>query len=282
MWLPWQWAVALAVGLAGLGLLTRPVRPFWVGAAAFAREAALIAGLYSLWQLAGTLSVMQVDGALDRGRAVWDFQQVLHLPSELAVQAAALPHEWLIKASNLYYAGAHAPALGIFLVWLFLRHRDQYPPWRNVIAILTFTCLAIQLIPVAPPRLLPELGFVDTAHLYGQSVYGAVVGEGSFDQLSAMPSVHVGWAVAIGLAVVMVSTSRWRWLVLAHPIITIYVVVVTANHWWLDGIVAGGILLVGLVIVRWLVPAWFARRQVRVLATDLDQGTDEAPIELVP
>ena len=62
-------------------------------------------------------------------------------------------------------------------MWIFLRHRDQYPPWRNVIAILTFGCLAIQLIPVAPPRLLPELGFVDTAHLYGQSVYGAVVGD---------------------------------------------------------------------------------------------------------
>ena len=53
MWLPWQWAVVLAVLLAALGVLTRPVRPFWVGAAAFAREAALIAGLYSLWQLAG-------------------------------------------------------------------------------------------------------------------------------------------------------------------------------------------------------------------------------------
>ena len=93
MWLPWQWAVVLAVGLAALGLLSRPVRPFWMGAAAFAREAALIAGLYSLWQLAGTLSVMQVDGALDRGRAIWDFQQAVHLPSELAVQAAALSHE---------------------------------------------------------------------------------------------------------------------------------------------------------------------------------------------
>ena len=174
----------------------------------------------------------------------------LHLPSELAVQAAALPHSWLIQGSNLYYAGAHAPALGIFLVWLFLRHRDQYPPWRNVIAILTFVCLAIQLIPVAPPRLLPELGFVDTAHLYGQSVYGAVVGTGSFDQLSAMPSVHVGWAVAIGVAVVLVSTSRWRWLVLAHPIATAYVVVVTANHWWLDGIVAVAILVAGMAIVH--------------------------------
>jgi hypothetical protein len=282
MWLPWQWAVVLAVVLAALGLLTRPVRPLWVGASAFAREAALIAGLYSLWQLAGTLSVMQVDGALDRGRAIWDFQQALHLPSELAVQAAALPHRWLIQGSNLYYAGAHAPALGIFLVWLFLRHRHQYPPWRNVIAILTFVCLAIQLIPVAPPRLLPELGFVDTAHLYGQSVYGAVVGSGSFDQLSAMPSVHVGWAVAIGVAVVLVSTSRWRWLVLAHPIATAYVVVVTANHWWLDGIVAVAILVAGMAIVQRLTGLAGARRRDILAARRRTLEPTEAPVEVSP
>lgn len=277
MWLPWQWGVVLAVTFAALGLLTRPVRPFWRGAAAFAREAALIAALYSLWQLAGTLSVMQVDGALDRGRDIWDFQQVLHLPSELAIQAAALPHEWLIQASNLYYAGAHVPALGIFLVWLFVRHRDQYAPWRNVIAFLTFVCLAIQLIPVAPPRLLPELGFVDTGHLYGQSVYHPVVGSGSFDQLSAMPSVHVAWAVAIAVAVVLVSTSRWRWLVLAHPVLTAYVVVVTANHWWLDGIVAVVILAVGMALVHRLSGLRGARRPVPVTVSEEHAG---APVEV--
>ena len=127
MWLPWQWAVVLAVGLAALGLLTRPVRPLWVGAAAFAREAALIAGLYSLWQLAGTLSVMQVDGALDRG------------PCHLGLPAGPAPAERAGRPGRRAAAqvadpgqqpvlrGRPRPALGIFLVWLFLRHRRPVP-----------------------------------------------------------------------------------------------------------------------------------------------------------
>lgn len=88
---------------------------------------------------------------------------------------------------------------------------------------------------------MSSLGFVDTGHLYGQSVYTAL-GRGASDQLSAMPSLHVGWALLVGIVVVAVSTSRWRFVVLAHPVLTVAVVVVTANHWWMDGIVAAAIL----------------------------------------
>src|ERR1700748_2978520 len=97
----------------------------------------------------------------------------------------------------------------------------------------TFFCLVIQLLPVAPPRMLP--GFVDTAMLYNQSVYAGGL---AADQLSAMPSVHVAWAVLVGWGVVHVSTSRWRWAAVVHPVLTILIVVATANHYWADGIVA--------------------------------------------
>ena len=114
-------------------------------------------------------------------------------------------------------------------------------------------CIRDRLIPLAPPRMYPGLGFVDTAHQYGQSVYGAV-GTGISDQLSAMPSVHVGWAVLVGLAAVLFGTSKWRWVVVAHPVLTIAAVTVTANHWWLDGIVAVVLLVAAaalhLVIAR--------------------------------
>lgn len=256
MWLPWDIAAALAVGLLVASLVARRRPGRWLRVAApFAQETALVLALYALWQLAGHLSVMRVDGALDRGRAIWDLQRALHLPSEHAIQAAVLPFSWLVQLSNGYYAIMHVPALIVFLVWLFVRHRDRYPQLRNTLALLTGACLAIQLVPVAPPRMFPALGFVDTAQLYHQSVYGAV-GTGISDQLSAMPSVHVGWAVLIGVGVLTVSTSRWRWLVLAHPIATVSVVVVTANHWWLDGIVAVAIM----------VAAMLAQRAVGVLA----------------
>ena len=59
----------------------------------------------------------------------------------------------------------------IFLVWLWLRHRDDYPRWRNVVALFTGMALLIEMIPVAPPRLIGNTGLVDTAMVYGQSVY---------------------------------------------------------------------------------------------------------------
>jgi PAP2 superfamily len=233
MVLSWNAAAATALALAVVAMVRRVPR----GVAAVAREAALVFALYGLWQLAGTLSVMHVDGAVGRGTWLWHIERFLPLPSELTVQRWALPHPLLVEACNVYYAVVHGPALIVFLVWLFARHRHRYPAWRNTIVLLTGASLAMQLIPVAPPRLLPHLGFVDTGLQYHQSVYGAI-GRGMADQLSAMPSVHVGWAVLIALAVIRTSTSPRRWLVLLHPLLTVVAVVVTGNHFWLDGIVS--------------------------------------------
>jgi len=113
------------------------------------------------------------------------------------------------------------------------------------LVVFTGASLAIQLIPVAPPRMLPRTGLVDTGVLYHQSAYASVGGFNA-DQLSAMPSVHVGWAILVATAVIGTARSRWRWLAVLYPVLTTLAVVVTANHFWLDGIVAG--LLLGLVL----------------------------------
>src|SRR5258708_28108213 len=105
------------------------------------------------------------------------------------------------------------------------------------------------MLPVAPPRLLPQLGFVDTAVTYGQSVFGPN-GISIAPQLAAMPSVHVAWAVLIAAAVIMTSSSRWRWLILLHPLLTLLAVVATGNHWWLDGLVGAALLAPAVVIER--------------------------------
>ena len=229
-----------------------------VVAGAFAREAALVLVLYAIWQVAGRLSVMQVDGALDRGRWVWDLEQTLHLPSELSLQRAVLPHRWLVVAANSYYAVAHVPALIAVLVWLFVRHRDRYPEVRNILAIATGAALLVQLVPLAPPRMLPHLGFVDTAARYHQSVYEPL-GRGLAGQLSAMPSIHVAWAVLVGVAVFRIGRGAGRWIGPGHLSLTLLVVVITANHWWLDGIVA--VMLLGA--------AWWVERAVRRAASSV-------------
>jgi hypothetical protein len=251
MWLEWQPAALLACIFAGLVVALRPHGHRWaIIVAAFAQELAVMFTLYGIWRLANHLSLMQVDGAIWRGRWLWDVERAWHLPSEVTIQQMVLPHPLLMQFANIYYAVAHVPAVIIFLVWLFVRHRQRYPWNRNVLALVTLTCLLIQLIPVAPPRLIPELGLVDAPLLYHQSVYGAI-GTGIAAQLSAMPSVHVAWALLVGVGVVLVSHSRWRWLVLAHPILTCWAVVATGNHYWVDGIAAAVLLALAMWAQRW-------------------------------
>jgi hypothetical protein len=64
-----------------------------------------------------------------------------------------------------------------------------------------------------------------------------------------MPSLHVGWALALAVGLIAATRSRWRWLWLIHPALTLLVVVATANHYWLDGIAAAVLLAVALLLV---------------------------------
>jgi hypothetical protein len=252
--LSWQYALAAAGVLVLVAVTIRAgrlaARPggharAWALWGGVAWEAALLFGLYALWQFAGSFTVMGTSGAIPRARWLWQAERFVHLPSETVLQHPFLSHPLPVQASNLYYDILHFPLLGACLIWLYARHRESYPRVRTTIAVFTGASLLIQLIPVAPPRLLPMTGMVDTAVQYGQSVYSW---SGGFDadEFSAMPSVHVGWALIVAVAIITVSRSRWRWLAAAYPVATLLVVVVTANHFWLDGIAAA--LLVVLVL----------------------------------
>ena len=244
MWLDWTYAVMLAAVIGVATAAARDVKqPFLVKARPFGIETSLIFALYAIWQIAGQASVLKIDHALERGQQIWDLERDLHFLSERTVQQWVLPHRWLVQFCNGYYAIMHVPSLVFFLVWLFVKHRSRYGSIRNTLAMLTGICLAIQLIPVAPPRLVVGIGVVDTPALYDQSVYGAV-GTGVADQLSAMPSVHVGWAVLIATGTLVVSRGRWRWIAVLHASLTIFAVVATGNHFWLDGVVSVAIMFV--------------------------------------
>ena len=255
MWLPWKAALALAGALAivpflvVIGVFARPKGRAPRFAMSFLRETAVVLGLYALWQYAGTLALLHVNGAVARGHWIHDFERRWHMPSELTVQHLALHSTLLMKGLNVFYATMHFPGMIAFLIWMFVRHRDHYPQVRNTMVLVTGAALAIQLIPVAPPRLTPGIGFVDTGQLFNLSVY-AKVGTPGPDQLSAMPSVHVAWALIVALGVIVFGTSKWRWWILAHPFVTILAVVATANHWWLDGIVAAQLIGLAIVVER--------------------------------
>jgi hypothetical protein len=255
-------ASVIAAALLVAAVALRPFRRRWSAwAAAAAVETALVCVLFALWQVANAATHTHEAGGLAHGRVVWDLERSLYVPNEVWFQQLILDHSWMVRASNYYYATAHLTGMAVFLVWLWVRHRDRYPQWRNVMVGFTGISLLVQIVPVAPPRLLAGTGLEDTAATYGQSVY-ALVGSNLADQYAAMPSIHAGWAVLIAIACFTCSTSPWRWIGVAHGALTLYVIVATANHYWLDSAAAVAILAVAYAAERRLaaLPRWGAVR----------------------
>jgi hypothetical protein len=267
--LTWQQAWWLCAVLGAVVLLARLLMPRFVPAPPrrlrfvlpATTEIAVLAGLDGLWIRAGGPTAADPNGGFDRARWLVRIERDLYIPREQDLVNALAPHELLSRAANLYYASMHFTVMLILLAWLFLRHRDKYKDIRTWMVMFTGLALIVQLVPVAPPRLMPELGFVDLAKLYGQSVYGGI---GNFQpaQFGAMPSVHVGWAILTGYAVWRISPSRWRWIAPAHAVLMCLVVVATANHWWADGIVSAMLLLIARAI-QLAVRAVFRRTRAR-------------------
>jgi hypothetical protein len=220
-------------------------RPSW------GREAALVLGLFAAYRLGRLLTAGDTQSALANAQLVLGWQEALRLPGERALQDWALHAPALVRAANVYYAGVHFPATVLFLIVLYWRRPGHYQPLRSLLAVVTACALALHLaLPLAPPRMLSDRGFVDTAALLGPSVYGPP-GAGSLsNQFAAMPSLHVGWAMVVALGVVLAFRTPWRWCALLHPAVTAAVVIVTANHYWLDCIVACVLVAAASGLVR--------------------------------
>lgn len=186
---------------------------------------------------------------------LWSIERALHLPSEAAFQHWVLRSPDVVRLANEYYASAHFPVTAVFLFAVYVWRYDAWRWVRNAMTVFTAAALLIEaLLPMAPPRLVHGFGMVDTGVAMGQSVYPASTHNGLANQFAAMPSVHVGWALLVAICVITIARGWWRWLALVHPVLTVLVVTVTANHYWSDGIVAalllGGTFLLPFVYRR--------------------------------
>ncbi|TDW89093.1 PAP2 superfamily protein [Kribbella sp. VKM Ac-2566] len=212
------------------------------------REAVLLATLFLVYSAGRQIAARHTGSAFDHAHEVLSLQNWLQLPNEASIQHWVLQFPRLVEGANLYYASVHAPLTAAVLLWLSIWRPKAYSHVRWTMVSLTGLALIGHIaFPLAPPRMMP--GFVDTGLRFGQSVYGPDHTGGAVNQFAAMPSLHVGWAALIALSMILITRSRWRWLWLLHPIITFSVVVVTANHYWLDGIVALVLLAASLPLL---------------------------------
>ncbi|HYD08648.1 MAG TPA: phosphatase PAP2 family protein [Acidimicrobiales bacterium] len=191
---------------------------------------------------------------------------------EETIQEWFLGWKWFIQLWNIFYGTFHFVVTAFCIFWLFKRFPERYVTYRTTLACTTALALiGFATFPLMPPRLIPEWGFVDTLKEYG--------GLWSFDsgamqkvsnQYAAMPSLHFGWST--WCAMVLVPTLRRPWLkalAAIYPALTLFAIVVTGNHFWLDA--AGGALILA---VGYAMGAWWARRsEDRVRPVDDDRVT---------
>jgi hypothetical protein len=211
----------------------------------------LVAGLFLIYKFGRQLANGHTTEAFHNAHRVWAWERSLHLPGEGAVQSALLHGEALVRTANLYYAAVHFTATAAFLAWLYIRRPGHYLWARRVLALVTGGALVLHLVfPLAPPRMLDVTHLVDTGQAYGPTVYGATPETDSMaNQFAAMPSLHFGWALMLAIGLIAATRSRWRPLWLLHPLVTLVVIVGTANHYWLDAIVATALLGIALAMV---------------------------------
>lgn len=228
-----------------------PAQPSAIARPPLVRELLLVAGLFLVYKFGRQLVTGHTGEAFRNAHRVWDLERAIQLPGEGSVQSLLLHGDTFAHLANTYYATVHFPATAAFLVWLFLRRPAHYVWARRILAAMTAAALVLHLaFPLAPPRMLSAAGLVDTARVYGPSVYGPPQSDHLSNQFAAMPSLHFGWALMVAIGLIVATRSRWRWLWLLHPLLTLLVIVGTANHYWLDAIAATALLGLALAVIH--------------------------------
>lgn len=217
-------------------------------------ELVCIGVYYALYSTIRNISNANPGVAFAHAKQVIAFERALALYQEQHLHAWARSVKPLIVACNYFYGSLHfvvTIGVGIFL---FRRFPDDYPRWRNTLAIATALALiGFHWYELMPPRLLPtNYGFVDTLAQYPTfwSFNSGAMSRLS-NQYAAMPSVHCCWALWCACALVPRLQRPWAKAAAAlYPVLTVVVIVFTANHYFIDAVGGFAILGVGYVVAR--------------------------------
>jgi PAP2 superfamily len=159
------------------------------------------------------------------------------------LQAALLDYRWIVDVANFAYMNSHFVLTTGFLVWLYLRRNEHFYFVRNMFLVaMALALVGYTLVPTAPPRLVEGYGFVDTINQYAQVTHDSALVKIFINPYAAIPSMHCAFALMIGATGVLVSrhtASKAFWAV--YPVFVLFVVIVTANHFWLDGAIGWGV-----------------------------------------
>jgi glycerophosphoryl diester phosphodiesterase len=223
-----------------------------------------------------------VDG--DQETAVRHAQQIIDLEQWLGIwvepdlQRVVLESAWRTDLVNWVYIWAHWPVIALVIFWLVLRHFEAYPKYRNALLISGVAGMIIfATYPVAPPRLMPDYAFIDTVTAQSNS-YRVLQPPALTNPYAAMPSLHFGWNLLMGIALVRESRRlSIRIIGFLIPIAMFLAIVISANHYILDGVVGGALVLASLGVSTRLPSASLAPGSLRSWLRRERQRDDHAP-----
>lgn len=198
--------------------------------------------------------------AFANGQAVIDFERSTGTFFEQGLQSLVLG-TWIVDVANFAYMNSHFVVTSVFLIWLYLYRNEHFYFVRNMFMIaMGLALLGYTLLPTAPPRFFEELGFVDTLDMVSVNHDSALV-QMFVNPYAAIPSMHCAFSLIIGGAGMLVSrhaVSKVLWCL--YPLLVFFVVVVTGNHFWVDGaigwMVAGTAALGAMQLARLRPAAW--------------------------
>ena len=204
-------------------------------------------GLFVLAELSYEAVRGLADGARDQaminGQNVISLEKSLHTFFEPNLQSIFIDHRWIIDFANYMYMNSHFVVTTAFLVWLYVFRNQNFYFVRNMFMVaMALAIVGYALVPTAPPRLFPQEGFVDTITDFAQVNHDSGLVKLFINPYAAIPSMHVAFSTMIGVTGILVAqrrSSKILWA--AYPVLVFWVVVVTANHFWIDG--AAGLLV---------------------------------------
>jgi hypothetical protein len=223
------------------------------------RQVSLFAAAYLAYRLVRGLVEGDANAAFAHARDLISLERTLHVFVEPSIQAWASGSHLVMVLASWLYVNAQTSVTVAALLYLYLRHNRNFYFVRNMLMIgMAIALVGYAVFPTAPPRFMPEWGFIDTvADFTNVHVSHASASLNALTNLyAAVPSMHVAFALMIGWT--LARLVRWRvvsvlWLL--YPFVIAFVIIVTANHFIFDALLGALTAAVSAYGASWLARA---------------------------
>jgi hypothetical protein len=211
-------------------------------------QIAIVVGAIQLYRLARHWIEPNWGQATANAYRIVSWERFMHFAWEQSLQRAFLEVPDLVKAMNVFYFVGHFVLTSVFFLWLYHASPDGFRRYRNGFLMATAIALVIHWrFPTAPPRLIS--GYVDTLRQLSDIDIGSPTSQSFSNPVAAVPSLHAGWALGVGIGLLVYARPLvWKLVGIVYPIAVLLTIVVTGNHYLFDALTGYAVMGLGFLL----------------------------------